>query len=388
MTYPVVEIEGRLHLHTPSAESALTTLYHKVFSKAVELVLVSAYLTKWDLGLKLNSNCESLRIVVGKDFGITRKAACRSLLNWLPARFKGDFLVAQGIGGFHPKALFWREANGKAYALIGSSNLTDAAFKTNYEANVVSELTPEEFASIRRWLDEIEVFCEPVSSGWLKRYVEASLSGRRGSEKKRSASGDVRKGYLPDAQSAMDVISARRRKLKNFAKQKKGLLQHFRRCASGTITRLECYEGLSNYWDDALDDRLQGKGFPIKGKHSRFDLFSRSLLAIVDASQSTRDDVVKEQMDWLAGKRVPTRKALLSEMLCLLFPDEYPVLNTPVRKFRSAAGLRKPRGASEGADYIFLSRKLRKELAATRGYPAKNLVELDAVIWLKYQKKK
>jgi hypothetical protein len=40
-----------------------------------------------------------------------------------------------------------------------------------------------------------------------------------------------------------------------------------------------------------------------------------------------------------------------------------------------------PRGSSEGGAYIDLARKLRLALRANPAYPAKNLAELDTLIW-------
>ncbi len=91
MEYPVVPIHGKLFLHSPQTENELERLYRKVFSEAVELTVVSAYLTNWDSTLKLNSRCNSFRVIVGKDFGITKKAACTNLLEWMPPRFKSEF---------------------------------------------------------------------------------------------------------------------------------------------------------------------------------------------------------------------------------------------------------------------------------------------------------
>ncbi|MEI9929926.1 MAG: hypothetical protein WDM89_05015 [Rhizomicrobium sp.] len=145
---------------------------------------------------------------------------------------------------------------------------------------------------------------------------------------------------FPTRAERAKAIREHRRKLKNFSEHKTGLLNLFRRCASGSITSLECYERLDEYWGhrDGVDDRLQGKGFTILGKHSNFQAFSKSVLSIVGAVDHKRDDVVREQIDQLKRDKVPTRRALLSEMLCLLFPDRYPILNTPVRRYRSALG--------------------------------------------------
>ncbi|MEH6534476.1 MAG: phospholipase D family protein, partial [Photobacterium frigidiphilum] len=125
-------------LHSPESSSEISNIYRKAFNNAVELYVVTAYLTDWDSSLVINDLCESFRVIIGKDFGITKKTACIKVMNWLPAERKSQFLVADDISGFHPKAIFWKEQGDKYFALIGSSNLTKAAFESNYEANFYS----------------------------------------------------------------------------------------------------------------------------------------------------------------------------------------------------------------------------------------------------------
>ena len=120
-----------LILHTSDNEGSLSRQYQRAFAKAVELFIVTAYLTDWDDDLELNPHCRRFRIIIGRDFGITRKAACRKVIEWLPEARKFQFKVADQITGFHPKAVFWKEANGDCFAIIGSSNLTRAAFEMN-----------------------------------------------------------------------------------------------------------------------------------------------------------------------------------------------------------------------------------------------------------------
>jgi hypothetical protein len=74
-------------------------------------------------------------------------------------------------------------------------------------------------------------------------------------------------------------------------------------------------------------------------------------------------------------------------MLCLRFPEEYPVLNQPVQAYLRAVEFKAPRLASEGARFIDLAKKLRFSLLNDPDHPAKNLAELDTVIWLAYGKK-
>lgn len=376
-----------LLLHTPNTKSALTSYYERAFKNAVELFIVSAYLTEWDSTLTLNPECHRFRVIIGSDFGITRKAACEKVMQWLPPKRKSQFMVADGVGGFHPKAVFWKDQKGDCFALVGSSNLTRAAFDTNYEANVFCRVSDADYLRGKKWVKDIEKQSVIVSEDWLKQYKEAV----RPLAKKRSGKGvrDVAPFVelrLPTPSGMDKVIGARRAALALYQKQKSPLERLFRRCASKQISSALFYEQLTKYWSGEVGDRFQGKGWEIKGKHSDFQALSESFLNILNADED-RDDVVREEIDRLDELEIPTRGAFLSEMLSLRFPNEYPVLNSPVWKYLKAMKYKAPRNASEGVRFIFLAKTLRESLRRNPRHPAKNLAELDTVIWLAYGKK-
>src|SRR2546430_1237814 len=128
---------------------SLTALYDRAISEAVELFIVSAYLTEWKPTESLAKDCEEMSFIVGTDFGITRKAACKAVLAWLPEAMKNDFLAADRISGFHPKLVLWKTKAGECHLVLGSSNLTQAAFSTNYEANVFSTIPKDQYDYIK-----------------------------------------------------------------------------------------------------------------------------------------------------------------------------------------------------------------------------------------------
>ncbi|MBE2403685.1 hypothetical protein IL335_29820, partial [Klebsiella pneumoniae] len=96
-----------LHSDTPN-EKELISIYEKAVSEAVELYIFSAYLTNWDVKNKLNSKLQEFKFIFGQDFGLSKKEAIRKVLKWLPSHLKFTLMVAQGIQGFHPKAVFWK----------------------------------------------------------------------------------------------------------------------------------------------------------------------------------------------------------------------------------------------------------------------------------------
>lgn len=163
----------KLLLLPESSGAALQELYHRALRESEELYILSAYLTDWDTTVKLGRQCKTFAFIVGKDFGITRKAACAKVIQWLPSSRRTHFLVAELIEGFHPKAMFWREPGGSYHALAGSSNLSKAAFATNHEVNAYSKISRTEFESAKNWILEVKKSCVILSQSWLDGYIEA-----------------------------------------------------------------------------------------------------------------------------------------------------------------------------------------------------------------------
>jgi hypothetical protein len=371
-------------LHASQSRSVLGKHYLTAFKDAVELYVVSAYLTEWDGAIKLTPACKRFRFIIGKDFGITRKNACIDVLKWLPASRKANFLVADNITGFHPKAVIWRTAKGQAFMLVGSSNLSRAAFEGNVEANVLVPISEKAFEEAKTWIEWIEERSVPVSEDWLDQYVEA-VRNPAGSSGKRVPANQEKSPVitfkLPRPSKTADRLRVRRKQLAAYTKQRNGLMRLFRRAASGSISSLQFFEELPQHWSMEKGNRLQGKGWERKGKHANFQELAASFVSILDANKRDRDDVVRAELDRLDSRGNSARKAFLSEMLCLRFPNEYPVLNDPVHRFLVKNRFTASRGSSEGARYIDLAKKLRMALRANPDYPAKNLAELDLLIW-------
>ena len=374
-----------LFLHSDEGKSDLADYYRRAFDAATELFIVTAYLTEWNYKLKLGKDCRTLRIIVGKDFGITRKKACHDVLRWLPGGKKSNFLVADSIQGFHPKAVFWKEMDGSCHAIIGSSNLTNAAFERNFEANAYSEITGSEYERARKWLEEIEGRSVPVSEDWLGKYIEAiPASNQIRAAQKNGAEGALFTLELPRPRGMRRQIERRRAQLRAHEKLRTKLVGLFKDCADGKISSRKFYERLPSAWGGKNENRFQGAGWERHGKSDSFVELSKSLLRILEAPERERDDVVSAEIDRLADKKVSSRKSFFSEMLCLEFPKEYPILNKPMWTYLDSIEFRWARGSSEGSRYIDLARKLRVSLRKNPNHPAKNLAELDTVIWKKY----
>ncbi|MNR24976.1 hypothetical protein D3C85_1420930 [compost metagenome] len=163
-------------------------------------------------------------------------------------------------------------------------------------------------------------------------------------------------------------------------------LEKLFRDAAGTARwssnrNLAFYDNLRELWSTDGGSRFQAKGWEIKGKHCDHREFSRSLVRVMDAPGVERDFVVIRELNRMSDSLLGTRGSLFTEMLCQFFPSVYHVANSPIKDWLRASGLVRPRGLSEGDKYIYAARHLRTALRRTKGYPAKNLAELDALLW-------
>lgn len=383
-----------LHPKTIHVVNDLRNAYTTAFSEAEELFIASAYLTEWDKALKLNKGCKELTIVVGTDFHITRKKALKDLLAWLPKEKKADFFVADKIGGFHPKLLAWKTSKGNCFVLLGSSNLTKAAFESNYEANAFSEIEEASFNEISNWMYEIRGQSRSVSEGWISKYEEAKHPPVVKDTDRATDYTDEPSNWckLPPPKSYSKKLDERRDKMRVFLKNGRKLRKSIFDCAAGKIDSLAFYESMEKLWGKT-DARFQNIGIERTCKTANWQDVCLALKEILAKDVSTTplariDNLVKFHIDKLAEEKNPTRRAWLSEMLCQFFPDKYPLLNEPVRAWLVNIGHTSPRGASEGAKYIDLAQKLRLSLRENKNYPATNLAEVDQVIWQWFDTKK
>jgi hypothetical protein len=375
-----------------SSKSKLADVYLRAFRKSTHLYIVSAYLTHWDIEEDLGQQCESFTFIVGKDFGITRRAACKRVLEWLPKKWHEEFLVAEGIQGFHPKAVFWREVGGSCYALVGSSNLSKAAFSSNHEANGYSLISKTTFKAAEKWIEKLANNCATLDVNWLAGYQEAEQPRKPKRQVQYDEADDAAVYHLvlPDPKilpRLNDVLTRRRAQMRQFAKVRSKLIAAFRTAADKKGWQAnddsEFYLQLNDLWSYYRNNRFQGAGWERQGRNSNFQELAISVVRVLKATEMSRDRVVRLEIDRLAGAGVSTRGALFSEMLCQLFPNRYYVLNSPIRHWLQETGVATVRGATQGANYIRSARLLRIALSRAKKYPAKNLAELDAVIWRK-----
>lgn len=129
---------------------------------------------------------------------------------------KANLRVAEGIDGFHPKAVFWKDMNDNRFALVGSSNLTRAAFDSNYEANIRSTLSDGDYAAVLAWVKRIGDESVGVAE-WPPTYKEARLVGKRGSGHKGKSTALKTTSSLPSPPSIYLGHLGCKSKLRNVA---------------------------------------------------------------------------------------------------------------------------------------------------------------------------
>jgi hypothetical protein len=363
----------------------LRRIYARALREATEIYIASAYLTDWAEDQAVGKLCKQIVFVVGTDFGLSRKAAMRSVLHWMPKRGSCTFLAVPSMagGGFHPKIVAWRTKGGRCYTLTGSSNLSKAAFSGNCEANIFSEITDKQFRHIEEWLEPLIAKAVPITEDWIdNHYKEAPVKASGGAA--HSLAPPV-KLVLPEGPTYAQAVRERRKQQGTFKEIKRQISTDVRRCAEGKMGDSECWRCFWEIWS-GHESRFQGSGIQFSGKSAKWRQACRALVAILQADrrlgpQHALDAVVSREIDRLAQLRNPARGAWLSEMLCHYFPDLYPIRNSPVTKWLGSNKWRGRRGSSEGQRYVELAKQLRYAVL-NRPAGARNLAELDYAIWL------
>jgi HKD family nuclease len=381
-------ISTRLLLGPDNAkQNELRDAYGLALDQAEELYIASAYLTEWDTDYKLGNACKSLVFLVGTDFNLTRKKAMRNVLRWKPKHITFSFIaISAPSGNFHPKIVAWKTSNGSCHCIVGSSNLSKAAFYRNYEANVMLKISLTDYKGIRKWLNDIagDPSSSPIDEDWIEHHYEEAKIKPKSKSKSKAGVLKIAPSDLPNGPSCASAVRKRRVKEASFQEIAKPLRSAVSRCAAQKMTDSAFWRAFWGLWSKH-QSRIQGSGLQFSGKKAKWHQACSALLAIMESVKSVSpfqlDQLVAKQIDQLHKRKNPMRGAWLSEMLCHYLPDLYPVRNKPVLLWLSKIQLRNRRGASEGEKYVELAQKLR--LAVQKECPAgaRNLPELDAAIF-------
>lgn len=317
----------------PSNQSMdIKQVYEKAFSEATELYVLSAYLTAWDFHKALNPECRKFRLIVGTDFGITRKQALETALAWLPNDQKCNFLVADKISGFHPKAAFWKDKMGECYCLIGSSNQTNAAFEKNCEANALMNITSKQFDQAFEWIQGFLEKCSPVNEHWIDNYEESKTIFQIRS--KNNDRQKCKKAYVIEVPLTFgEKLIDRAKQMKAYAETRDDFMVMVKECADGNLSSIDFYQEFVKLWGKNHLVSFQSDVWKISGKNSDFSDACDSLIKVRDSDVANLDDVVKVELDRLEKLNIPIRKSLFTELLCKEFPDRFPVWNKPIERY-------------------------------------------------------
>jgi hypothetical protein len=291
-----------------------------------------------------------------------------------------SFFAADTESGFHPKIVAWKASSGKHYCIIGSSNLSRAAFSANYEANIFSPISAREFGRICKWIDEIGMI--PITEEWITGHYQEAKPARR--NKAASAPIQIKARLLPKSAACAQSVKNKRRNQQAFAGVEQKLRKLFIQCSSDRANEGRFWQQFWPLYKGHPSWRLQGKGLEITAKHARWPQACGALVRILEAAKTPAinqlDGVVAREIDDLAKAGNSVRGAWLSEMLCHYLPLLYPVNNKPVQKWWSLNAFPYSRGAKEGKRYVELAQKLRWVLRKYHPAGARNLAEMDGAI--------
>ena len=371
-----------LYLH-PSSACPLSDAYEKAFKEAEEIFVLSAYLRDWKK-FDASNECSNATLIVGKDFGITRKQALYDCLEWKKEGTRSRHVyVADKIDGFHPKIVVWK-ANGEHYLIIGSSNLTIAAFATNYEANLRIKISEDRYREILDWVADILKKSSALTRNWIASYNEAPTPKNTKNPTPSTQTASPGHLTLPRSPMLASMLSHRKDQQAAFEEIRNEFEDVVRNCANGILTSGKFYDWLIEHWNNS-EWKFQGNGiFRQKIGSTNWKKLCQSLVTCIDCPEANRDQTVVNifnQME-MAGD-VQARRAFLTEMLCHFFPDDSPLWNTPVVEWLKSinATNNRRRGLSIGEKYLWLAGILRQAVQLNPNFPAENLAELDTAIW-------
>lgn len=115
-----------------------------------------------------------LRFVVGIDLGGTSRDVLEELLRWKTCDV---FVIHNALEHvtFHPKVYLFERAE-SATLFVGSNNLTDGGFYTNYEASVRHDFVlPQEDKPFGEIVTPLRVFLNPTPDGRTIRQLDRDL---------------------------------------------------------------------------------------------------------------------------------------------------------------------------------------------------------------------
>lgn len=348
---------------------------HPILTEAIlnadEIWWASAYLTSWPLPKDCipNNNCSICKIVIGSDFGITRKAALVDLYKW--GKPCSADLFINDTQGFHPKVLLWRQGN-RHYVFAGSSNLSVAAWSSNIELNIRIPIKKMDFEVLTEWFEDYVIGAsQRLDPSTIKSYSESKRTGKR--SKKVLAEIDYRIKKLRSVD-----LSGPKKQLKVYNRNKSAFVKAVKACAKSRITNMDFY----NTMTELLKGTWRGNSalISMNCKHEDWKETCSGLTDIFTARKNERDRVVKKVIDSLQSSGNKTRGTWLSEILCHHYPLEFPLIDDPVKEWIRESKIENLYGIPTGYQYIRISHIMRTFLKDSKD-KFRNFMEMDHAIW-------
>ena len=153
--------------------------------------------------------------------------------------------------------------------MIGSSNLSKAAFSNNCEANVMTEISSHDFARLSAWLDSVSTDSSPISQDWIQHhYTEAKVTYK--GKKADNSVLQIKPSDLPRESACARAVRDNRHKQATFHEIAKPVRAAAVRRARGKISRNQFWRTFWKLWAHHKS-RLQGSGLQFAGKSAKWE---------------------------------------------------------------------------------------------------------------------
>lgn len=194
---------------------SLCEAFRQAAAGAVSVRVLAAWAT-CGAGIDCLRECRAgyKRAIIGTTFAVTEPEALHRLM-----RHGFDLRVVDRLpngGTFHPKAYLFEQPDGSFIAMLGSANLTDAAFARNAEVMVRATLQAPSASKLLVHFEDYwdSGFAKPVSNEWFHEYTEryrtAMLSRERDLAQAERERGHTRKSgrVTPQTSDVHDLMQS------------------------------------------------------------------------------------------------------------------------------------------------------------------------------------
>lgn len=360
--------------------------FERAAAKATRISIATAFgkLSGWSMiSRAIQESRAELRLVTGLAFFLTEPEL---LDRWFKLQAErpntNAYLALRKKITFHPKVMIV-ESGTASFGIVGSGNLTEGGLRNNVECSVFIN-DPVTLAKLNAWFDDI-------------------LSHHAGTVELRQSDIDI---YRPKFKkfAKMSARSRRdqRRVEKQIAAEHEATLARWDdavRAAKSYFASRTFKDDWSNNWRPAIKELRQLMPAPRfeYSEEAWREFFQRwefgHLIPIFRDVAFRRAKRTREGLRRLVQPGVPVLPRLddilepggpyyvphvgvnlVSKIMAINSPDEWPVFNGPVANVLKAFGYQQPQGASRGAKYLAFARLMKRFKEETG---ARSMLELD-----------